>query len=374
MMDIVPLDLQDRRRVRQFLEVPFTVYRGSKQWVPQLEADARRMLDTRRHPFYRHSQAAFFLAMNDDSHPIGRLAVLHNRPYNHYNYQATAFFYLFECLEEPRAAQALLEAGSEWAQANGLDRIMGPKGFSALDGMGVLVAGFEHRPAFGIPYNPPYYPRFLEAAGFRPMDEVVSGYLDARTPFPEIIHRASERIQERRGLRVARFRTRRDLRAFIPRLRDLYNDSLAGTVDNTPLSAEDAEAMAQQLLWFADPKLIKILMKDDDPVGFLFAYPDISAALQRTRGRLWPLGWIRLLIELKRTRWVNINGAAIIERYRGLGGTAILFSEMQRSVIEGGFLHADLVQVGTANDRMQRELRDLGITFYKRHCMYERSL
>jgi hypothetical protein len=240
--------------------------------------------------------------------------------------------------------------------------------------MGVLVSGFEHRPAFGIPYNPPYYPRFLEASGFRPMDEVVSGYLDARTPFPEVIHRASERIQQRRGLRVLRFRTRRDLRAFIPRLRDLYNDSLAGTVDNTPLSVEDAEAMAQQLLWFADPKLIKILMKDDDPVGFLFAYPDISAALQRTRGRLWPFGWIRLLRELKQTRWVNINGAAIIERYRGLGGTAILFSEMQRSVIEGGFLYADLVQVGTANDRMQREMRDLGITFYKRHCMYERSL
>jgi hypothetical protein len=77
---------------------------------------------------------------------------------------------------------------------------------------------------------------------------------------------------------------------------------------------------------------------------------------------------------MRRTRWININGTAIVERYRGLGGTAILFSEMRRSVVEGGFLHADLVQVGTANDRMQRELRELGITFYKRHCMYERSL
>ncbi len=104
--------------------------------------------------------------------------------------------------------------------------------------------------------------------------------------------------------------------------------------------------MARQLLWFANPRLIKILMKGDEPVGFLFAYPDISAALQRTRGRMWPLGWADLLLEMRRTRWVNINGAAIVERYRGLGGTAILFSEMQRSIVEGGFLHADLVQVG----------------------------
>jgi hypothetical protein len=373
-MHVIAIDTRDRRRVKQFLELPFAIYRDVPQWVPPLEADARRMLDLRRHPFYRHSEAGFFLAFDEASRILGRLAVLDNRPFNHYNNQHTAFFYLFECREEPDAAQALFEAAFEWARARGLGRVLGPKGFAALDGIGLLVSGFEHRPALGIPYNPPYYPRFLEAAGFRPMDEVVSGYLDARTPFPEAIHRASERIQKRRGLRVARFRTRRDLRAFVPRLQALYNESLAGTIDNTPLSTEDAEAMAQQMLWFADPRLIKILMKDDDPVGFLFAYPDISAALQRTRGRLFPLGWITLLLELRRTKWININGAAIVDRYRGLGGTAILFSEMQRSVVEGRFLHADLVQVGTANDRMQRELRDLGIEFYKRHRMYERLI
>jgi hypothetical protein len=198
--------------------------------------------------------------------------------------------------------------------------------------------------------------------------------MSARMPFPDVIHKASERIQKRRGLRVARFQSRKDLRAFVPRLQKLYNDSLAGTVDNMPLGEEDARAMADQMLWFADPRLIKILMKDDEPVGFLFAYPDVSAALQRTRGRLFPFGWLDLLLELRRTPWINVNGAAIVERYRGLGGTAILFSEMQRSVVEGGFEHADLVQVGTANDRMQRELRDLGIDFYKRHRMYARDL
>ena len=73
------------------------------------------------------------------------------------------------------------------------------------------------------------------------------------------------------------------------------------------------------------------------PVGFLFAYPDISAAVQRTRGRIFPFGWIDLLLEMHRTKWVNINGAGILEEYRGLGGTAILFSEMQKSILEGGF-------------------------------------
>ena len=373
-MHVIAIDPQNRRDARRFLEIPFSVYRNIPQWVPPLQSDARRMLDRRRHPFYRRSEAGFFLAMDGDARPVGRIAVLHNRPFNEFNHQQTAFFYLFECAEEPDAARALFEAAFDWARSRGLTRIQGPKGFSALDGTGILVDGFEHRPALGIPYNPPYYSHFVGAAGFEPTDEVVSGYLSGHAAFPESIHRASELIQKRRGLHVARFRTRRDLRAFVPRLQALYNASLADTIDNTPLDDADARAMAEQLLWFANPRLIKILMKEDEPVGFLFAYPDISAALQRTRGRLWPLGWADLLLEMRRTRWVNINGAAIVERYRGLGGTAILFSEMQRSIVEGGFEHADLVQVGVFNDRIQRELRDLGIDFYKRHRSYARPL
>jgi hypothetical protein len=160
----------------------------------------------------------------------------------------------------------------------------------------------------------------------------------------------------------------------LPKLQAMYNDSLEGTTGNTPLTDEEIQTLADQIQWFADPKLIKIVLKDDEPVGFLLAYPDISAAVQRTRGRVFPFGWVDLLLELKRTKWVNVNGAGIIEKYRGLGGTALLFSEMQKSIVEGGFEHADIVQIGVDNDKMQRELRDLGIDFYKTHRLYERAI
>jgi hypothetical protein len=237
-----------------------------------------------------------------------------------------------------------------------------------------LVKGFEHRPAFGLPYNLPYYPSLVEAAGFKALSEMVSGYLSAVAPFPDKIHRAAELIQKRRGLRVASYRTRRDLRALVPRLQALYNNALEGTTGNVPLTEDEAKTLASQLLWFADPKLIKIVFKGEEPVGFLFAYPDVSAALQRTKGRLFPFGWIDLLLELRRTKWININGAGVIEKYRGLGGMAILYSEMQKSIQEGGFEHADLVQVGMENENMQRELRDLGIDFYKTHRLYQINL
>jgi len=153
---VIQLDPADRRRVRQFLDLPFRIYRDIPQWVPPLAPDARRVLDRRRHPFYKHSQAAFFLALDDRDRPVGRLAALDNRRYNRFNRAATAFFYLFECPDDPDVARALFDAAFSWARGRDLSRMIGPKGFLALDGSGLLIRGFQHRPAFGLPYNPPY--------------------------------------------------------------------------------------------------------------------------------------------------------------------------------------------------------------------------
>lgn len=133
--------------------------------------------------------------------------------------------------------------------------------------------------------------------------------------------------------------------------------------------------MAKQLLWFADPSLVKIVMKDDEPVGFLMAYPDISAALQKTRGKLFPFGWLTLLREFKRTDWVDLNGAGLLPEYRGSGGTAILYSKLFKSVLESGqFRHGEIIQVGMENEAMQREMEGFGIKFHKMHRTYRRNL
>ena len=115
-------------------------------------------------------------------------------------------------------------------------------------------------------------------------------------------------------------------------------------------------------------------MKDDLPVGFLLAYPDISFAIRKTRGKLFPFGWVRLLLALKTTDWINVNGAGIIAEYRGSGGTAVLFDELAKSIRAGRYEHADIVQIGLENDRMQREMRSYGIDFYKTHKFYEKKI
>jgi hypothetical protein len=364
----------NKSQIQQFLSLPDLIYREIPQWVPNLSSDLAGIFNRRANPFYRHSQAAFFLATDSNNIPIGRLAVINNRNYNQFNQENTAFFFLFESMNDLSIAQALFTVGEKWAKNQGLDQMLGPKGFTSLDGLGLLTKGFGHRPAFGIPYNPSYYPVLLEEVGFERATEIVSGYLNAHVEFPEKIHKISALVQQRRGLTIVRFKNRRDLRRLVPKLQQLYNGTLDGTSGNTPLTDDEAKTMANQILWFADPRLIKIVMKDKEPVGFLFAYPDISAAVQRTHGQIFPFGWMYMLQEMHKTNWVNINGAGIIEKYRGLGGTAILFSEMQKSIIEGGFDHAELVQIGTENDKMQLELRDLGVDFYKTHTIFRKVL
>ena len=394
MIQVVEVNTSDKAQVKQLLDLPFHIYRDVPQWVPPLEMDATRMLDRKRHPFFRHSDAAFLLAVRStavhDGTPspqpspskgegavVGRLCILDNRNYNAANKSKTAHFFLFECEDDLEASRALFDAAFAWARARGLDHVVGPKGLTALDGLGLLIEGFAHRPALGIAYNRDYYQKLIEDVGFTSQGDIVSGYIAPSLLTGEKwaqLERVSQIAQKRRGLTVGRFTSRADLRKAVPQILDLYNGALGETEGNVPFTPDEARAMADQIIWFSDPRLIKIVYKSDKPVGFLLAYPDIGEAIQKTRGRLWPFGWLTLLRALRRSDWVNVNGAGILEEHRGVGGTALLFDEMRKSIIEGGFKHADIVQIGSTNDKMQREMRDLGIEFYKTHRMYERQL
>src|SRR5512147_1720616 len=211
-MNVIQIDLNNKKQVDDFLRLPFSIYKGIPQWVPPLQMDERLRLSPKQFPFYQHSQAAFFLAY-EGTHPVGRLAVLDNRRYNEFNKTLAAFFYLFECENNPEAATGLFHCAFEWARSRGLTEIIGPKGFTPLDGFGLLVKGFEHRPAFGLPYNPSYYVDLIEAQGFVKEGESVSGYLGTKIQFPPRIHQLAERLAQRRGLRILRCNTRKDLRA-----------------------------------------------------------------------------------------------------------------------------------------------------------------
>ena len=161
-MPIHRLDLTNRRDVRRYIDLPFRLYRDNDLWVPPFISEIRTQLDPQRHPFYQHSDAAFFVAI-EGGEVVGRIAVLDNARYNEYHDERAAFFYHFDVVDDRAVSQGLFAAASNWARDRGLDTIWGPKGFMTGDGQGLLVEGFEHRPAIGIPYNDAYYTGLVEA-------------------------------------------------------------------------------------------------------------------------------------------------------------------------------------------------------------------
>lgn len=374
-MKILSFEPENKTLRKLFIQLPFRLYQGDPNWVPPLMMDMRLAFDRRRHGFYRHGDVQCFLAV-DHQRPVGRLMMLHNRATQSDDSSQTAHFYYFESEDDPEITHQLFSAGIDWARARGLHKIFGPKGMTPLDGLGMLVRGFEHRATFGMPYNPAYYPVFLKEFGFTQVREAESGYLDPeKFILPEKVHRAAQIIQERKGFRVLNLSSRKDLRKAVDFLGDMYNAALIGTEGNSPLSDQDLRSMTNGLLWIAQPELIKLIFKDDQPVGFLLAYPDVARGLQATRGRIFPFGWIRLLWDKYHSDWIDINGAGIAAEYRGMAATALLFSEMHKSVTSSGqFKHGEVIQIGMENERMRAELRGMGIDFYKSHALFEMEI
>ena len=124
----------------------------------------------------------------------------------------------------------------------------------------------------------------------------------------------------------------------------------------------------------ADPTLVKLIAHGRDIVGFLFAFPDLSAALQRSCGRLLPFGLLDLFLETGRTRWLAINGAGVLPEFQGRGGNALLYAELQQTLQESRLLHAELTQVAESAVQMRRDLVNVGGVPYKNHRVFRKVL
>jgi GNAT superfamily N-acetyltransferase len=375
MVSIEQVDTTSKKQVDEFVNFPFQIYSGVKEWVPPILSDVKLMLNKDKHPFYEHSDAEFFVA-RDNGKMVGRIALIENKPSNTYHNTKQACFYLFEVIDDQDVANQLFEYSYEWARKRGLNYLLGPKGLSSFDGYGFLVEGFDKRQMMTMMnYNLPNYPKFAEAAGFKKVVDWVSCY--AHMPeftIPEKILEIAKRVEEKGKFKVIRFKNKADLKKWANRIGHAYNKTFVNNWEYYPLTDNEIKFVMDNIMVVAVPDLIKIITYNDEVVGFLLAFPDISEALQKYKGRLSPIALYSYLREIKKTKWVSFNGVGVLPEYQGRGGNYLLMSEIYKCAKDHNFEHGELTQIAESAKQMRKDLENLGVKPYKNHRIYGRNV
>lgn len=376
MLTIEKVDTGNKAQVKRFVKLPHHLYKDCPQWVPLLDIDAYTYLNREKHPFHEHSDVDFFLAVRD-GRDVGRIAAIENKPFNEYHGTKKANFYFFDCENDLETATALFEPVANWSKERGLDSLVGPKGMGPLDGYGILVYGHEHRNTMTmLNYNYAYYQGLLEGLGFEKEVDFVSCYLPAGNfAIPDRVERIARRVMERGHLEVKRFKSKKEMLEWAGRIGEAYNGAFINNWEYFPLTQREIDFVVDNIMMIADYRLIKIIVHGEDVVGFLFAFPDVSAALQRSRGSLNPLSLVDLLLEMKRTNAVSVNGMGILPGFQGHGGNAMLYVEMGHTLLEfGRFQHVEMTQVAESAEQMRADLKNLNGVEYKNHRVYRKPI
>ncbi len=325
-LEIVPAD--GGRARAEFLDLPYRLHGRDPAFVPPLRRDARHLFDRARHPFFRHAEAAFFVARRA-GRPVGRVEAVVNHAHNRFHDDRVGFFGAFECEDAPPTAAALLERAAAWLGARGRDVMRGPVTHSTNEQCGLQVEGFD-APAFvGMPQNPAYYAALLEGAGLRKAKDLHAWGLTLDEP-PLLLRGAAARARRRAGVRVRPVDMRRYARETLL-VMDLYNACWERNWGFVPLTEAEFTHTAEQLrpLIARHPGGLLIAEVDGRPAGFCLAVADANQALIGLRdGRLLPLGWLRLGLGLRRVNQARLLALGIRPEFRAAGLDAIFAFEL----------------------------------------------
>ena len=356
--------------IKNFINFPKKLYKNSDKWVPWFDIDMKQIL-TKKHPFFLHSKGEFFLA--EEAGIIkGRICVLSNNRYQEQHKRNCAHFFFLDAVENIEVFNALINSAADWGKDQGQNLLDGPMLFGGTSGSGILIEGYDQpAPMTMMPYNFPYYREMLEKIGFlKYFDTIGSDISPGNFKIPEKIESLAEKVIKRGRFNVIKFKNKKDILKKANDIAALYNTTLGDHPEDYPLTDEELAQVVKDLITVASPDLIKILEYDEKIVGYLFAFADISTILRKNKGKLTPLGILRLIIGLKTSKKVLFNGMGILPEYQRLGGNALLYSELSKTVRSRNFKKAETVQIAESTEMMLKDIKKLGSKINTIHRIY----
>ncbi len=360
--------------IKEFINYPKTLYAEEEKWVPWFDIDMKHIMK-KKHPFFLHSDGEFFLA-REKGKPVGRICVVSNVRYQKEHNRKCAHFFFLDAAEEETTFKILLDAAAEWAKEKGNEYLDGPMLFGGAYGSGLLIEGYElQAPMTMMPYNYPYYRKMIEGQGFTKLfDTYGTDISPNKFTLPDRIAVLAEKVLKRGRFKVMEFKTKKQVMKAADELLVMYNATLADHPEDYPLTDEELSQLKKDLAPVASPDLIKILTYDDKVVGYLLAFADISPILHRNMGRITLPGILRMMRGLKTSKKVLFNGMGILPEYQRMGGNALLYYELSKTVLSRNFTTAKTVQINESTVLMLSDIHKLGAVDETIHRVYQRKL
>lgn len=305
---------------------------------------------------------------------VGRIMGIINRRCNEIRKANTARFGFLECYEDQEIAHALLDYVEDWARNKGMNRIIGPMGFTDLDPEGFLVEGFEHEPTIATYYNFEYILRFLESKGYAKEVDYVVYEVKVPDKIPELYQKVSERLSTRRGFKLVEFTKRKEMKPYVHEIINLMNETYRDLYGYVPLDEEEAADVAKRYLPVLDPRFVKTVRADNQIVAFILGIPNMNEGIRKAKGRLFPFGIFQIMLAAKRSKQLDLLLGAIKQDYRGRGLDVLMGAAMMSSAMNAGFECIDSHHEMETNTSIRAEMERVGGQVYKRFRIFQKDL
>jgi ribosomal protein S18 acetylase RimI-like enzyme len=374
--DIEISEVNSRRDRDAFIKFQWQIYANDSAWIPPLIIERKKFLDRKRHPFYRHGDAALFLARKNGK-IAGRIMASDDPNYNSLRETNVGCFGLFECIDDQEVAAALFDAAASWLRNRGRTEMMGPIDYSTNYVCGLLIDGFRFPPTILTAHNPPYYRELIESWDFTKAKDWYAWWFADPSNAATHLRRLATRLKTRWSVKI-RPADLKNLRDESRRLRQIFNQAWEKNWGFVPFTEAEIEFMTEELKPLIVPEFAWIAEIGSEPAGFILCLPDINVVLRDLNGRLTrfglPIGLIKLLVYKNRVKRARLIALGVVEKYRRAGIAEMLVLRIIEEMMIKRGITGELSMTLEDNYMINRFLEAIGAERYKTYRIYSKSI
>ncbi|MFA5805532.1 MAG: GNAT family N-acetyltransferase [Melioribacteraceae bacterium] len=375
-MSIILKEVSTRSELKQFIQFQFSLYKDNKYWVPPLIFDELKTLRKDKNPAFDFCEAKYWLAYKDEK-IVGRIAGIINHKYNEKWNQKSARFGWIDFIDDEQVLQKLIEHVINWAKEKGMNKIHGPLGFTDLDGEGMLIEGFDELSTFGSIYNHPYYKKHIEKLGFEKDADWIEFTVnfDPTVAGPEKVSRIANAVAERNHLRILRVKKAKEMLPYAREIFYLINEAYKNLFGFVELTDKQIDMYVKAYFGFIKPDYVPIILDTNNKVAaFGITMPSLSIAVQKSKGKLFPFGFIHILKAMKNNPNVDLYLTAVRPELQNKGVNAMLINEMHNVFVRNNIQKVETNRELEENSKIQAQWRFFENRLHKRRRCYKKSI